>query len=766
MPIQRGQHHMIGESLGHYRILEKIGEGGMGVVYRARDEHLNREVAIKVLPADRVSDESALRRFRKEAEALSKLSHPNIATIFDFDREQGTAFLVMELVTGPTLAERLAGGALDEKEVARLGMQLAEALEAAHAQGVLHRDLKPSNLRLTADGRLKVLDFGLAKLLEAEPDAGRTLTTMTHGAAGTPPYMAPEQLRAEPADVRSDIYSAGAALYEAATGQLAFPEKVPTRLVSDILHRPPVAPRALNPRLSPELERILLKCLEKDAENRYQGAKELLVDLRRLGAPSAVAAAQPVASAGRTGKPRRELFAAAAGAVVLLVLLGYAGWRWREGHSTPAAAPLAAKPSVAVLPFQNLSGDPNNEYFSDGTTEEIITKLSKIKNLEVASRTSVARFKGTKEDVKQIGRELAVRYILEGSVRKAENRVRITAQLIDSSTGFHLWAEDFDRDLQDVFAVQEETALKIAGALNLQLSPQEQKDVRRRYTQDAVAYDAFLRGRFLQYDYSDPEKLELARNEFERALARDSNYVPAMAGLSWVEANYYRNVESAPAYLQRADQLAERARTMDAQLPAVHIAVGYVAAIRYNYRRAAEEFLEASRLDPEDAMAWNDRAWVLAYEQPPDAAGAEKAAREAIRLGMETIGPYYQLGRALLLQGRYDEAVAAMEHVRKLSPKSGQADLGLAQVYLAKGNYDQALSFWLRQTPALRQVAVAAFWGSSIYAARGDKDKALAELEISLEKGYRDFAAIDASPYFNSLRSDPRFQQLLRKYRQ
>jgi Flp pilus assembly protein TadD len=225
-------------------------------------------------------------------------------------------------------------------------------------------------------------------------------------------------------------------------------------------------------------------------------------------------------------------------------------------------------------------------------------------------------------------------------------------------------------------------------------------------------------------------------------------------------------VESAPAYLQRADQLAERARTMDAQLPAVHIAVGYVAAIRYNYRRAAEEFLEASRLDPEDAMAWNDRAWVLAYEQPPDAAGAEKAAREAIRLGMETIGPYYQLGRALLLQGRYDEAVAAMEHVRKLSPKSGQADLGLAQVYLAKGNYDQALSFWLRQTPALRQVAVAAFWGSSIYAARGDKDKALAELEISLEKGYRDFAAIDASPYFNSLRSDPRFQQLLRKYRQ
>jgi len=248
---------MVGESLGHYRILEKIGEGGMGVVYRAHDEHLNREVAIKVLPSEKVSDGAAVRRFRKEAEVLSKVNHPNIATVFDFDTQGDVAFLAMELVTGPTLTERLSHGALEEKEVARIGVQLAEALDAAHAQGVIHRDLKPSNLRLTVEGRLKVLDFGLAKLLETQLEEMRTLTTATHAAIGTPPYMSPEQVRAEPLDGRSDIYSAGAVLYEAATGQLAFPEKISTRLVSDILHRPPVAPRALNPRVSPELQRIL-----------------------------------------------------------------------------------------------------------------------------------------------------------------------------------------------------------------------------------------------------------------------------------------------------------------------------------------------------------------------------------------------------------------------------------------------------------------------------------------------------------------------------
>ena len=520
-----------------------------------------------------------------------------------------------------------------------------------------------------------------------------------------------------------------------------------------------------NSQIPAELDRVINKLLEKDPALRFRSAAELSVDLKRLRRDSQSGRAVAASAVSR----RRSVTLRAAmvmGAFLVLLAGLYGGLRWREGRAGPAAAVPAAKPSVAVLPFQNLSGDPQNEYFSDGTTEEIITKLSKIKNLEVASRTTVARFKGTQEDVKEIGRKLGVRYLLEGSVRKAGNRVRITAQLIDSSTGFHLWAEDFDRDLNDVFAVQEETAVKIADALNLRLTPQEQQAVLHRYTQDAQAYDAYLRGRMLIAEFDLPGKLELARKEFEFALQRDPDYAPALAGLAWVEIQYYRNLNSDPARLKRAEELVDRARAIDSQFPSVHTAMGALAANHYDYRRAADEFLEAIRLDPDEVVAWDFRSWALAYEVPPDAVEAEKASREAIRLGFNKMGAYYHLGRALYLQGRYDEAVDAMEHARKLSPQSSTPDLGLAQVYLAKGDYDRSLDYWLRQPENLRTTAIGAFWGSSIYAARGDKEKAIAQMQVALDKGFRDFAAIDASTALASLRSDPRFQKLLSRYRQ
>jgi adenylate cyclase len=416
---------------------------------------------------------------------------------------------------------------------------------------------------------------------------------------------------------------------------------------------------------------------------------------------------------------------------------------------------------VAVLPLQNLSGDPANDYFSDGMTEEISTKLSRIQGLTVVSHTSAARLKGTQKDSQEIGRELQVRYLLQGSVRKAGDQVRINVQLIDSSTGFQVWADDFTGELKDVFALQEQTALKIAEALNLHLSPQEQRAVQKRYTQNPQAYEAFLVGRALLAGET-AEKMEAARKNFEQALKLDPNYAPALAGLSHVEEIYYRDFDSDPAHLQRAEQLAERAMALDPGLAEAHVALGQTYGARYDYARAAEEFREAIRREPANPRAWDQLSWALGYEQPPDALEAERAAREAIRLELSWPAHQYHLGRALLLQGRSQEAARAFERAEEVGGRDF-ANWGLAQVSLAQGDYDEAVAYLLKSGQL--KSAISLWWLTAAYAAKGDKEKALATLQKAFDAGFRDFAAIDASPYFASLRSDPRFQQLLRRYR-
>ena len=747
--------HAAGETLGHYRVMEKIGAGGMGEVYRARDEHLARDVAIKVLPPGTLTDDSARKHFHKEALILSQLNHPNVATIYDFDTQRGVDFLVMEFIPGIILSEKVAAGPLPEKEVLRLGVQLSEGLAAAHDHGVVHRDLKPGNLRLTDDGRLKILDFGLAKLrLPVTDNAATESLSEAPAMAGTLPYMAPEQLLGEAIDARTDIHAAGLVLYEMATGRYPFAEIERSQLIGAILHRPARPPTALNPRLSPELDRIIGKCLEKEPENRYQSAKELRVDLERLSPPVPHVEPPPRAIARRWPLVMGLLLIGTVAAIVM----------WERGRGTRTPVAQAAKPSAAVLPFKNLSADPENEYFSDGVTEEIITKLSHIQGLAVASRTSVAQFKNTQKDIKDVGRELGVRYVLEGSVRKAGDRVRITAQLIDSESGFHLWAEDFDRDLKDVFAVQDETALKIAEALNLRLTPQEQQAVQRRYTDNPEAYDAYLRGQALIQYFSVPEKLEAARRHYEHALQSDPNYAPALAGLASVEAQYYRNLDPTEERLRLAEQLAQRALALDPELSPAHVALGEIHGMHYDYAQAAVEIHEGIRLRSDDPWAWDQLSWVLGYKQPPDAQGAEQASREAIRLEPNFPGAFYHLGRALLEQKRYGEALTAFERALELSPDFEPGHGGLAQLYLAQGNYDRALSE-TRKLNKMRSSPVNLIVLTSIYSASGDRQKALTELEKALHLGYRDFAALDSSPYLASLRTDPRYQQLLYRYR-
>lgn len=440
---------MIGTRLGNYAITAKLGEGGMGVVYRAKDLQLGRQVALKVLPAGFAEDPERVARFDREARLLASLNHPNIAQIYGFETSGETRALVMELVEGPTLAERLAQGPLPLEECLSLSIQVVQALAVAHDQGIVHRDLKPQNIKLASGGRIKVLDFGLARKQATTGSLIGDATTLTCGTQagmvlGTVGYMAPEQVRAGIVDTRADIFSFGCVLYEMATGERAFARGSPVETLTAILHDAPVAPSRRRRELPSGLDRVVAHCLEKEAAARFQSAHDLEFALAALTA------------------------------------LG------------PAAAVQTQPASVAVLPFVNLSADPENEFFADGITEDVIAHLAKIRSLKVISRTSVMAFKKRDRSLREIGEKLGAATLLEGSVRRAGNRVRIVAQLVDGATDEHMWADTYDRDLTDIFAIQTDVALNIANALRAELSNDERARVGRRPTNDVEAYEPLL----------------------------------------------------------------------------------------------------------------------------------------------------------------------------------------------------------------------------------------------------------------------------------
>lgn len=744
---------MIGRTLGHYTVEARLGRGGMGEIYLARDTRLDRRVALKVLPETMAADPDRRARFEREARAVAALSHPNIVTIHSVEEAEGLHFLTMELVDGHTLGEVIPDRGFDLEGFLRVAIPLVDAVAAAHAQGIVHRDLKPDNVMVSTSGLVKVLDFGLAKQAAPEGVAPlavmQTVTRTGEGIiVGTVSYMSPEQAEGKPVDARSDVFALGIVLYEMASGHRPFPGDSAVSVLSSILKDTPPSLGDLRPELPRSLAALVHRCLDKDPARRFQSAAEVRAELERLRQ-----------TAGRWGvrswRARRwaVIGGVAGGAALLAALVVLAVVRPWSSRQT----------AIAVLPFENLSAEPENQYFSDGITEEITSKLARIGRLKVVARAATARYRGARKDPREIGRELGVDYLVDGSVRKAGERVRIGAQLVGVRDGFQLWSEAFEGDIGDVFRLQEDTALEIAEALKLRLSPGEEQAVRQRLTTNPQAFDAYLRGRALLEYFDDSTKLEVARAHLERALGLDPDYPLALAGLSRVEAQYHRNLDPSPARLRRAEELARRALELRPDLAEAHLAMAQVLGNRFEYAEAAARCREAIRLDDANAYAWDLLSWALAYQQPPDARGAEEAARRAISLQASLIGAHYHLGRALLLQGRYGEAIEAFGQSRQLDPTFETAYVGVAQAYLAQGDGVRAADALARVTKTAGSPVVLMV-GAAIQASLGDRAAAFAGLERALGAGYKDAAALRTNPYLATLRSDPRWEPLLRQH--
>jgi serine/threonine protein kinase/Flp pilus assembly protein TadD len=712
----------------------------MGEVYRARDTRLERDVAVKVLPEQFAQDPSALARFHRELRAVAATSHPNILAIYDIGTEQGVTYAVMELLKGQTLGRRMKQGVLDWRRTVEIAIAIAEGLAAAHAKGIVHRDIKPENVFLTEDGGLKILDFGLARLenKNATPMPGvPTLETQPGLLLGTVAYMSPEQVRGMPADGRSDIFAFGCVLYEMVVGRRPFQGPTTADTMSAILHEP-VPQLSQSGRERPaELDRLILRCLQKEPAQRFQTARELAQALRSIGQG---------ALSGLSGS--QQQFETAV----------------YQETPRPQAAPRLA-PSVAVLPFRNLSSDAENEYFSDGLAEELINALTKVKGLQVASHRSAFAFKGKNEDVRKIGEQLNVRTVLEGSVRKAGNRLRISAQLVNVADGYHLWSETFNRELADVFAIQDEIAHNIAKALQVILSEKEKKAIEKVPTADVQAYEYYLRGRQFIHQFRR-KGFEFAQQMFARAIAIDPNYALAYAGIADCHSLLYMYWDTSAENLQKADDASCTALDLDPELAEAHVARGLAVSLKKQYHEAECEFETAIRLDPSLYAA--RYFYGRTCQAQGKLAEAARQFEQAVKLRPDDYQAATHLGSIYGGLGRQADAVAAcqrsllvVEKHLELHPDDARALYLGATVWSKLGEPAKALEWAARAITMDPEEPVTLYNVACVYAIQGQVEQALDCLENALKHGFAHKAWIEHDSDLVSVRSHPRYQTLL-----
>ncbi|MFQ5866119.1 MAG: protein kinase [bacterium] len=790
---KNGCRKMIGKIISHYKILEKLGEGGMGVVYKAEDTKLKRTVALKFLTAQALGSEEEKTRFVHEAQAAAALNHPNICTIYEIDEADGHSFIAMEYIEGQSLHDIVRDNlpkVQNLRKVLDYTIQIAEGLQEAHNKGIVHRDIKSANVMVSDNGQAKIMDFGLARL------TGGTIVTKEGTTLGTIAYMSPEQARGERVDSRSDIWSFGVLLYEVITGQLPFKGDYEQAVVYSIMNEDAEPITGLRTGVPMELEQIVNKAVAKDADERYQHADEMLVDLRRVRKEIETGASKLHPAIEKQPLRKRAVrYGSFAILGLLLVLAGMYFWQ-KIGDQTSELTDSREKIRLAVLPFDNITHDPQDEYFADGMTDEMISKLSKIAGFGVIARTSVMHYKTAPKTISEIGQELRVSKILEGSVRKAADKLRITVQLVDVKTQEPIWSDDYDRQLADVFAIQSEVAQQVASALRVELSPTEKRQIEKRGTENLEAYNLYLQGNYYANKRTS-QGLNKGIEYFKQAIKIDSEFAFAYAALAQCyflignygyvpPSNIFPRAKTAAVHALEIDDLLAEAHTelanirfwFDWDWPSAENTFKYAIKINPDYAQAHRlyaafltrmgrhdeaigEIKRAQELDPLELMNHTVEGYILYYARRYDQ--SIEQLNKTIEMEPNFFVPYLWLGLAYVEKGMLVEASIAVQKGITLSRgnPNGVALLGYIHAISGKRNEAQKILDQLHQLSQQRYIKPSLV--ATIHIGLGENDKAFGWLEKAYEARDNFLVYLKVMPSVDHLRSDPRFTALLKK---